>query len=103
MTSISQGTMVRVEVPTRGGGIPIVTTSVHPRRGVLTYHREKTSSQPGRFLFGTVTGGPFEEFDDQDPEEKDQKFLVQWTGGRHRTSILPAKLLIPAINQEKKR
>ena len=91
---ITKGTLVRVEIPTRGRGIPIKTMGFGPLpKDIRSYFREKTSNRPGRFLFGTVIGGPREAYGGQ--EKKDQECLVQWTGKRYRTSYLPVGVLVP--------
>src|SRR3989338_11572513 len=58
MAEIKEGMQIKVEVPYGGRpGIPVKTVNWGPLTGdVREYHRQQTSGQPGRFMFGTVLG-----------------------------------------------
>jgi hypothetical protein len=91
--TISEEVLVKVKIPTRDKGIPIKTTSLGPLLGdVRTCHRTKTSRRTGRFLFGSIIGGPYKEFEGQKPQNR--RCLIRWAGRRHRTSLLPIELLM---------
>ena len=89
MAKFSEGMSVKTEIPTRGEGIKIITINSLQE----VYNHDKVS-QPGRFLFGTVLGGPYEEHDGQRLD--DQKYLVRLAGKKYRTTLLPGRVLTSA-------
>ena len=117
MAEIKEGMQIRVEVPDGGRpGIPVKTVSWGPLTGdVREYHRQQTSGQPGRFMFGTVLsiyqGEPAKVTpvlgkdgkpiiaDDGEPLMRVIRpakliALVRWDGRRYRTSVLPTEILV---------
>jgi len=109
MAEIKEGMQIRVEVPDGGRpGIPVKTVSWGPLTGdVREYHRQQTSGQPGRFMFGTVLsiyqGEPAKVTPvlgkDGEPLMRVIRpakliALVRWNGRRYRTSVLPTEILV---------